>query len=53
MVEMVKVKFLKDHYGRQFKGKFYTIGLSIAKELERTGYCEIVEEKKTKKVNKK
>ena len=52
MVEMVKVKFLKDHYSRQFKGKFYTIGLSIAQELVKSGYCEIVAEKKTKKVSK-
>ncbi len=52
MAEKVKVKFLKDHYGRQFKGKFYTIGLSKAQEIIKNGYCEILIEKKTKKVSK-
>jgi len=48
MEEMVKVKFLKDHYGRQFKGETYTIGLSIANELVKNGYCEIVVDKRKK-----
>ena len=48
MVEMVKVKFLKDHYGRQLKGETYKIGLSIANELVKNGYCEVEVDKRKK-----